>query len=170
MCAFLCRRSKLSNPSSPTSKSTALYDLHVSQNARLVEFAGYSLPVQFTGIVAENLHTRSAASLFDVSHMGQVTVTGPDFATTALALETLLPGTLSNLRPGGMRYTVLLNEQGGIEDDFIVSRPAEGHAPEGTLFFVVNSASTPHEMGMFNRFPGPDIDFEFTVAQVFLGF
>ncbi len=141
-------------------KPTALYDLHVAQGARMVEFAGYSLPVQFQGIVAEHNHTRSHASLFDVSHMGQITLTGPDFLTSAQALETLLPGSLGTLKPGSMRYTVLLNGDGGIEDDLIVTRPREDQAPDGTLFVVVNAARKAHDLALFENALGDRLNFE----------
>lgn len=127
-------------------KKTPLYDWHLARGGRLVGFAGYALPVQYEGIVAEHLHTREAASLFDVSHMGQVTVTGPDFATTAKALETLLPADILSMKPGEQRYTVLPNGEGGIEDDLIVSRPAEDAAPDGVLELVVNAARKTHDM------------------------
>ena len=130
---------------------TALHDLHVSQGGRMVDFAGYDLPVQFAGIVKEHLHTRESASLFDVSHMGQVTITGPDHATTIDALERVFPGNLKNLKPGGMRYTVLLNENGGIEDDLIVTRPAIGQAPDGTMFLVVNAARKTHDVALIQQ-------------------
>ncbi len=139
---------------------TALYDLHVAQGGRMVDFTGYELPVQFTGIVAEHMHTRTMASLFDVSHMGQVSVTGPDFDATSAALETLLPGNLKNLKPGGMRYTVLLNANGGIEDDLIVTRPAVGQAPDGVMFIVVNAARKSHDLAIFKAALGDLLEFE----------
>ncbi len=139
---------------------TALFDLHVSQGGRIVDFSGYELPVQFTGIVAEHMHTRMMASLFDVSHMGQITVTGSDFETTSQALETLLPGNLKNLKPGSMRYTVLLNAEGGIEDDLIVTRPAEGQAADGVMFIVVNAARKAHDLAIFEEAFTDELEFE----------
>jgi aminomethyltransferase len=98
----------------------------------MVPFAGYAMPVQFAdGIVKEHLHTRSAAGLFDVSHMGQVALRGAD---AAAALEALVPGELQALKPGRMRYTMLLNDAGGILDDLMVTRTEDG------LFVVVNAA------------------------------
>ncbi len=144
----------------PASLPTPLFDLHVSQGGRMVDFAGYSLPVQFQGIVKEHLHTRNSVSLFDVSHMGQITVSGPDCETTLAALETLLPGNLKNLKPGGMRYTVLLNENGGIEDDLIVTRPADAQAPDGTVFIVVNAARKTHDLALMRRALGEQLKFE----------
>ncbi len=139
---------------------TALFDLHVSQGGRMVDFAGYSLPVQFEGLMAEHQHTREVASLFDVSHMGQITVSGNDDLSTLSALETLFPANLKNLKPGGMRYTVLLNENGGIEDDLIVTRPAEGQAPNGTVFIVVNAARKDHDLAIMQAALGTQLDFK----------
>jgi aminomethyltransferase len=119
---------------------TPLYDLHVAQGARMVPFAGYEMPVQYPpGILKEHLHTRTHAGLFDVSHMGQAFLIGPDHAATAAALEALVPADILNLRPGQQRYTQLLNADGGIIDDLMVTRSA---APEddGSLLLVVNAA------------------------------
>lgn len=138
---------------------TALYDLHVSLGGRMVGFGGYTLPVQFAGIVAEHNQTRDAASLFDVSHMGQVTVTGSDFVTTAKALETLMPGDLLTLASGEMRYSMLLNDRGGIEDDLIVTRPAKGLAPDGTIFIVVNAATKHADIALMQKALGSQLEF-----------
>ncbi|MTI18665.1 glycine cleavage system aminomethyltransferase GcvT [Rhodobacteraceae bacterium RKSG542] len=119
---------------------TPLYDLHVELGARMVPFAGYSMPVQYKdGIMKEHLHTREAAGLFDVSHMGQAALIGPDHETTAAFLESLVPSNMKELKPGKQRYTVLLNAEGGVIDDLMVSRPANP-AQDGTLFLVVNAA------------------------------
>lgn len=118
---------------------TPLYDAHVHLGARMVPFAGYLMPVQYEGIMAEHAHTRAAAGLFDVSHMGQATLVGPDHATTARALEALVPADILNLAPGRQRYSQFTNETGGILDDLMVSRPADP-ALDGTLVLVVNAA------------------------------
>jgi aminomethyltransferase len=113
-------------------KSTPLTGLHRSLGAKLVPFAGYEMPVQFSdGILKEHLHTRTAVGLFDVSHMGQIVVRG---TAAAAAMESLVPGDLQALKPGRMRYTVLLNADGGILDDLMVTRTADG------LFVIVNAA------------------------------
>jgi aminomethyltransferase len=114
-------------------KTTPLDDLHHRLGARMVAFAGWSLPVQFAGTLAEHAHTRAAASLFDVSHMGQISLHGPDAAQN---LERLVPGDIINLAPGRQRYTLLTNELGGIIDDLMVAN-ARGH-----LFIVLNAART----------------------------
>ncbi len=118
---------------------TPLHDLHVALGARMVPFAGYEMPVQYPdGIMSEHLHTRESAGLFDVSHMGQAFLVGPDHATTAAALETLVPSNIIELKPGKMRYTVLLNGEGGVIDDLMVTR-MEGEENDGRLYLVVNA-------------------------------
>jgi len=130
-------RTVLSETPAENLKSTPLNDLHVSRGAKMVPFAGYSMPVQYPlGVLKEHLHTRSQAGLFDVSHMGQAELTGADVDA---ALETLVPGDLKGLKPGHIRYTLLLNEDGGIIDDLMVTRPAEA-GKENTLYLVVNAA------------------------------
>ena len=104
-------------------KSTPLTALHEALGARMVPFTGYSMPVQFaTGILKEHLHTRAAAGLFDVSHMGQVLLHGPD---AAIALEKLVPGELGALREGRLRYTQFTDDQGGILDDLMVTNAGD---------------------------------------------
>ncbi|HCO54527.1 glycine cleavage system aminomethyltransferase GcvT [Pelagibacterium nitratireducens] len=139
---------------------TALYDRHVAAGGRMVEFGGYALPVQYAGIVAEHNHTRQAASLFDVSHMGQVVITGPDHNSTIAALEALTPADLASLAPGQMRYTVLLNDEGGIEDDLIITRPAEGQEPDGVMYMVVNAARKHHDLEFIRAKAPADVTFD----------
>ena len=131
--------SATSNPE-PSLERTPLYDLHVSLGARMVPFAGYEMPVQYPlGILKEHLHTRASAGLFDVSHMGQAFLVGPDHATTANALETLVPADIANLGPGQQRYTQLLNDDGGIIDDLMVTRSVSAD-DDGSLMLVVNAS------------------------------
>jgi aminomethyltransferase len=102
-----------------------------------VPFAGYEMPLQYApGIVKEHNHVRTAAGLFDVSHMGQARLAGPDFEATALALERLMPGDILGLKPGRIRYTQLLNDEGGIIDDLMVTRDASGTG----ISIVVNAS------------------------------
>src|SRR5215469_11773601 len=116
-------------------RRTPLYALHMELGGKMVPFAGYELPVQYqAGILKEHLHTRAQAGLFDVSHMGQAALSGPD---PAAALESLTPAEVQGLKEGQQRYALLLNQQGGIKDDFMVSR-LRG-AP--TLHLVVNGAT-----------------------------
>jgi len=118
----------------PPLQRTPLYSLHQSLGARMVPFAGYEMPVQYTaGILAEHLHTRAAAGLFDVSHMGQLRLAGID---PAAALETQVPGDLRGLGPMRLRYTLLLNDDGGILDDLMATRLGDGG-----LLVVVNAAT-----------------------------
>ena len=106
----------------------------------MVPFAGYEMPVQYkAGVLKEHLHTRAAAGLFDVSHMGQRFLIGPDHATTARALEAFTPGEFQNLGHGRMRYSLLLNADGGIVDDLMVTR-SQSAADDGALGLVVNAS------------------------------
>ncbi|WP_436642921.1 glycine cleavage system aminomethyltransferase GcvT [Microbaculum sp. FT89] len=119
---------------------TPLNDRHVALDGRMVPFAGYAMPVQYArGIIAEHKWTRENAGLFDVSHMGQAWLVGPDFAATAAALETLVPGDIAGLKPGAIRYTQFLTDEGGIIDDLMVTRPADP-ALDGRLFLIVNAS------------------------------
>jgi len=121
-------------------RRTPLYGLHVSLGAKMVPFAGYEMPVQYpAGILKEHLHTREKAGLFDVSHMGQRFLVGPDHESTVRALEAFTPGDFRSLAPGRMRYSLLLTNDGGIVDDLMVTRPA-GAGNEGTLALVVNAS------------------------------
>jgi aminomethyltransferase len=123
-----------------TLRRTPLHALHIELGAKMVPFAGYDMPVQYpTGVLKEHLHTRAAAGLFDVSHMGQRVLVGPDHVTTAKALEALTPGDFQNLGNGRQRYSLLLNKDGGIIDDLMVTRSA---SPEhdGALGLVVNGS------------------------------
>jgi aminomethyltransferase len=116
-------------------KRTPLYELHKELGARLVPFAGYEMPVQYpTGILAEHAQTRTAAGLFDVSHMGQVRLTAKPGQNTAKALETIVPGDITGLQPGQQRYTQFTNDQGGILDDLMVTSTGDH------LLLVVNAA------------------------------
>jgi aminomethyltransferase len=116
---------------------------HRRHGARMVPFAGYAMPVQYDltgdlatrcrgGVLAEHLHTRTQAGLFDVSHMGQAILTGTNVATV---LESLVPGDIAGLKSGRQRYTLLTNEAGGIIDDLMVAR-----LDEDRLFLVVNAS------------------------------
>ena len=111
---------------------TPLNDLHVELGARMVPFAGYSMPVQYpSGLMAEHLHTRQAAGLFDVSHMGQLRLVGPD---AAAAFETLMPVDVIDLPVGKQRYGLLLNDEGGIMDDLMFFNRGDD------IFVIVNGA------------------------------
>ncbi len=116
---------------------TPLYARHIALGGRMVDFAGYALPVNYSkGVLAEHLFTREKAGLFDVSHMGQALLSGPD---AARRLESLVPGDIQALAPGRIRYTQFTNDEGGILDDLMVTRLASNAAGE-RLFLVVNAA------------------------------
>ncbi|WP_417517448.1 glycine cleavage system aminomethyltransferase GcvT [Minwuia sp.] len=119
------------NDTTNESLKTPLNALHRELGARMVDFAGYDMPVQFDGIMAEHRHVREAAGLFDVSHMGQVRLIGEN---ADAGLEKLVPSNIRELKPGRQRYTMLLNNQGGILDDLMVTRR------EADLLLVVNAA------------------------------
>ena len=118
---------------------TPLHDLHVELGARMVPFAGYSMPVQYpAGLMAEHHHARNAAGLFDVSHMGQLRLVGAD---AAAALESLIPVDVVDLPAGKQRYGLLLNDEGGIIDDLMFfNRNMHDSANGGDLFVIVNGA------------------------------
>jgi len=128
-------------------KQTPLHAQHVALGGRMVPFGGYSLPVQYpTGIMAEHKWTREHAGLFDVSHMGPsfLTVSYPsgdaeaDHAAVAKIMEALTPGDFTGLRPGQIRYTILLNAEGGALDDLMVARSP---LYPGSLYIVVNAGT-----------------------------
>ena len=113
--------------------TTPLNALHLELGARMVPFAGYSMPVQYkSGLMAEHLHTRQQAGLFDVSHMGQLQLIGPD---AAAALESLMPVDVIDLPVGRQRYGLLLNDAGGVIDDLMCFNQGND-----TLFLIVNGA------------------------------
>ena len=116
--------------SSDTAMELPLDALHRRLGARMVPFAGYAMPIQFEGIIAEHLWTRAHAGLFDVSHMGQLLVPLDE----GVALETLLPGDIQGLGENVLRYSLLLDDNGGILDDLMVTRRARD------LYLVVNGA------------------------------
>jgi aminomethyltransferase len=121
-------------------KRTPLYQLHVALGAKMVPFAGYEMPVHYRlGILREHLHTRAKAGLFDVSHMGQAWLVGPDHFSTAQALERLVPNDIVNLAGGQQRYAQLLQDDGGIIDDLMVTRPAAA-GEDGRLLLIVNAS------------------------------
>jgi aminomethyltransferase len=120
-------------PDNAVLKTTPLHDAHVALGARMVPFAGYSMPVQYPdGVLKEHLWTREHAGLFDVSHMGQARLRGAD---PLAAFELVVPGDYAGLKPGRQKYSVLLNADGGIIDDLMAGRP-----DDDGLFVVVNGA------------------------------
>src|SRR4051812_30366032 len=137
----------MSEPQTEPLQTVVLNDQHVALGGRMVPFSGYSLPVQYpTGIIAEHKWTREHAGLFDVSHMGPsfVVIDGtpasPEAGHAAVAalLEPLVSGDIAGLKPGQLRYTLLLNEEGGTRDDLMIGRSA---LFGGSLYVIVNAGT-----------------------------
>lgn len=125
--------------------ATPLDALHRTLGAKMVPFAGYSMPVQYPlGVLKEHLHTRAAAGLFDVSHMGQADLVGEDIIA---AVEELVPGDIQSLKAGRIRYTQLLNEEGGIIDDLMIAKPVDDDP--NRLHLVVNAACKDKDYAVF---------------------
>lgn len=137
----------------------ALDAWHRSKGARMVPFAGYEMPVQYEGIIAEHVWTRTNAGLFDVSHMGQVLVHGSDVDA---ALETLLPGDLRALGDMKLRYSLLLNDSGGIIDDLMATRRATD------FYLVVNGATKLDDLGVLQNALPRDIVVDHMKEQALL--
>ena len=121
-------------------KQTPLYALHELYGGKMTRFAGHALPLFYKGILAEHTHTRTQASLFDISHMGQL-----ELRVAPSVLEQVCPSDLENLKVGQMRYTVLLNPQGGICDDVIVTRTSDG------FLLVVNGACVKKDISLLQN-------------------
>ncbi|MDO9418860.1 glycine cleavage system aminomethyltransferase GcvT [Pararhizobium sp.] len=129
-------------------KTTPLHALHLSLSARMVPFAGYDMPVQYpAGVFKEHLHTRNAAGLFDVSHMGQVTITPKSgkIEDAALALETLVPVDILGLGEGRQRYGLFTKEDGGILDDLMIANRGDH------LFLVVNASCKENDVAHLQK-------------------
>ena len=136
-------------------KRTPLHALHARLGARMVEFTGWDMPVQYgLGVMKEHLHTRAAAGLFDVGHMGQVILRGDG---AARALERLVPADIMGLGEGRQRYALFTDERGGILDDLMVANRGDH------LFLVVNAARADHDIAhLRNGLPGVEVE---TVAD-----
>ncbi len=132
----------MADESTETLSILALDAWHRAKGARMVPFAGYSMPVQYEGVLAEHLWTRQHAGLFDVSHMGQLTFSGEGVDA---ALETLMPGDLKILKDGRLRYSMLLDESGGIIDDLMATRRGDH------FYVVVNGATKAGDIADFER-------------------
>jgi aminomethyltransferase len=147
----------MADTASETLKRTPLYDLHVELGGKVVPFAGYEMPVQFEGVKAEHLWTREKAGLFDVSHMGPCFLflkeglgqPGAHEKISAL-IERLVPSNIAGLKPGQGRLTVLLNQDGGILDDLIITRMPDPSL-EGMLYIVVNGAVKTEDWALIER-------------------
>ena len=148
----------MTDQSSPT-QILPLDAWHRAKGGRMVPFAGYEMPVQYDGIMAEHLWTRAHAGLFDVSHMGQLLFHGPDLDK---ALEMLMPGDLQSLKDGRLRYSMLLGEDGGIIDDLMATRRGEH------FYVVVNGATKAGDIAEFERRLPRGIAFDLMKEQALL--
>lgn len=138
-------------------KATALNALHRELGARMVPFAGYDMPVQYPlGVKKEHLHTRAEVGLFDVSHMGQIRLTGQGVAE---ALEAILPQDVIGLPVGRQRYGLLLNEQGGIRDDLMIANRGDDY------LLVVNAACKEDDAQWLRQYLPADIELELLSGQ-----
>ncbi len=136
-------------------KKTPLYELHRELGAKLTEFAGYEMPVQYSlGILGEHQHTRAKAGLFDVSHMGQVILRGKSYQETARGLERAIPMDVLGLAEGRQRYGFLTNDNGGILDDLMFSN-REDH-----IFVVLNAACKDSDIAHLRKLLEPGISVE----------
>jgi aminomethyltransferase len=137
---------------------TPLHALHIELGARMVPFAGYDMPVQYPlGVMKEHLHTREAAGLFDVSHMGQIVLRGAD---AAKALETLVPVDIIDLPVGMQRYAMFTDDNGGILDDLMVA-----NLGNDTLFLVVNAACKDQDLAHLQKHIGSQCEIESLFAE-----
>ena len=136
-------------------KRTPLYELHCELGAKLTEFAGYEMPVQYSlGILGEHQHTRTKSGLFDVSHMGQVILRGRSYQETALALERAIPMDALGLDVGRQRYGFLTTDNGGILDDLMFSNRGDH------IFVVLNAACKDSDIVHLRTLLEPDISTE----------
>lgn len=135
-------------------KTTALHALHTELGGKLVDFAGWELPVQFAGGLQEHQHTREAASLFDVSHMGQLLIRpeSGEMADAAAALETLIPASVAGLKEGRQRYGLLTTDSGGVVDDLMFAHHGD------RFFLVLNAARTDVDLELLRTLDGVTIE------------
>jgi len=138
---------------------TPLYDRHVALGARLIPFAGWMMPVQYAGILHEHRLVRTKAGLFDLGHMGQVEVTGPD---SLAFMQFVASNDIAVLEPGKAIYALLTNEDGGVVDDIIVYRPNEG---EG-YFVCVNASNKDKDVAWMQRWAAERDDLDVTVTDI----
>lgn len=115
-------------------KQTPLHTIHKEMGAKMVPFGGWDMPVQYTGIIQEHLATRSAAGLFDVSHMGEIFVTGKEDEVLSF-LESVTCNTISSIKPGQVQYNAVVNEDGGLVDDITVYKFSD------TKYMICSNAS-----------------------------
>lgn len=125
---------------------TPLYDLIIQQKAKLTEFSGWEMPVQFGGLKLEHQAVRTDVGMFDISHMGKFALQGPQLL---LSLQSLVPSDLERLQPGQAQYTVILNPQGGIIDDIIIYNQGKTETGEDKVIIIVNAGTTQKDKTWF---------------------
>lgn len=157
LCGCLTAKGAMSDQGTDDLRTTPLHALHTAMGGKMVPFAGYEMPVQFEGVKPEHLWTRAHAGLFDVSHMGPCFLSLKDgmgengaHEKIAALVEQLVPSAIATLKPGKSRLTVLLNENGGILDDLIITRP-EPDELQGMLYIVVNGAVKHQDWALFEE-------------------
>lgn len=144
-------------------EQTALCEWHQQQGAKMVEFAGFYMPVNYKlGVMQEHLHTRSSAGLFDVSHMGQIQVTTKDDTDIAQVLESVFPANLQDLAVGSQCYSLLLNDQGKVVDDVIIGRR------ENDFLIVVNAGCKYGDLDYLQQCIGDKLQLELLEGQALL--
>lgn len=141
-------------------KRTALYEQHKALGAKIIPFAGWEMPVQYEGILAEHKRVRSKAGLFDLGHMGQVEVTGPDALPF---LQYTTTNDVSSLEPGEAKYGLLPNDDGGVVDDIIVYRSPAG---ETGYMVVVNAANTDKDVAWWEELRERRSDLDVTLRNI----
>ena len=145
-------------------KKTPLYDCHVAANGKIVPFGGYLLPVQYeTGVIKEHMAVRTACGLFDVSHMGEIVLTGPDALKNVQMVTT---NDCSGMYDGQVRYSPMCNEQGGVVDDILVYK-----VNDNAYLLVVNASNKDKDAAWISSHLSGDVKFEDiseSVAQVAL--
>ncbi|MEA2582288.1 MAG: aminomethyltransferase [Thermomicrobiales bacterium] len=140
-------------------RRTPIYERHLALGARMVPFAGWTLPVQYSGIINEHRAVRSQAGLFDLGHMGQVDVSGPD----ALAfLQYVTTNDVSTLEPGDAHYSLLPNEQGGVVDDIIIYRNPAGDG----YMVVINASNRDKDVAWLQRHAAARNDLDVAVKDI----
>jgi aminomethyltransferase len=137
----------------PLLKQTPLFSCHTSLKAKMAEFGGWEMPIQYQGITAEHLAVRKQAGMFDISHMGKFQIQGPNVLA---ALQTLVPSDLSVLKPGQAKYTVLLNPEGGIIDDLIIYAQEKQDSGLSAATIIVNASTTAKDKAWFVQHLPPE--------------
>jgi aminomethyltransferase len=140
-------------------RQTPLYDRHVALGAKMIPFAGWMMPVQYAGIIAEHRTVRTEAGLFDLGHMGQVSVTGPDALPF---LQYVATNDVSKLEPGAAQYAMLTNEQGGVVDDIIIYREPSSDG----YMVVVNASNKDKDVAWMQQWAARRDDFQVSVEDI----